>query len=120
MTTRIQKRKAVADVASGDFEVFIAENSQPKNLVAGPTKSPKIQHEKLDEIKTLLRKELMSDLATFLAENQKEMLRLIAPSVKKHAILQNVNDYDSETENKLPASTSKPINQKRLLLKLPR
>ena len=49
----------------------------------------------------------MTDLSKILAENQKEMSRLIAPSVKKPAILQNVEDSDSETPMKTKATTSK-------------
>ena len=67
-TTRNQKRKAVAELASGEFETSIAANSQPENLVVGPCRSPKIQTEKLDE-KTILRKEIMSDLKNILAKN---------------------------------------------------
>ena len=54
----------------------------------------------------------MSDLTKIFAENQKKILRLIAPSVKKHAIPQNVEDSDSETENTHPTSTSTPIKSK--------
>ena len=73
MTTRTQKRKAVAELAPGEFEASVAENSLPENLAAGPSKSPKIQTEKLDEIKTSLRKKIMSDLAKILADNQKDI-----------------------------------------------
>ena len=52
MTTRTQERKVVAELASGEFETSGAENSQPEKLVTGPSKSPKIQAEKLNEIKT--------------------------------------------------------------------
>ena len=79
MTTRSQKRKAVAELASGDFETSIAENSPSENLVASSSKSPRIQSENLDEIKTSLRKVIMSDLAKMLAKNQKEILKFIAP-----------------------------------------
>ena len=78
MTTRSQKREAVAELAPGEFEASVAENNQPENSVAGPSKSPKIQTEKVDEIKTSLRKEIMSDLTKILAENQMELLKLIA------------------------------------------
>ena len=84
MTTRSQKRKAVAELASGDFEASVTENSPPENLIASSTKSPRIQPENLNEIKTSLRKEIMSDLAKMLAENQKEMLKLIAPLKKNN------------------------------------
>ena len=69
MTTRSQKKKAVAELVSGDFEVSITENNLPENFVASSSKSPRIQPENLDEIKTSLRKEIMSDLSKILAEN---------------------------------------------------
>ena len=56
MTTRCEKRKAVAELVSGDFEASVTENRKTLNLVPGPDKSPKIQAEKLDEMKTLLKK----------------------------------------------------------------
>ena len=68
MTSRSQRRKAVAELASGEFEVTKPENNQTKNCVAGPITSPKNQRELLDEIKTSLGKEIMSD--QILAENQ--------------------------------------------------
>ena len=62
MTTRSKKRKAVAELVSGEFEASLAENNQPENLIAGPSKSPRVEPEKLDEMKTSLRKEIMSDI----------------------------------------------------------
>ena len=112
MTTRSQKRKAVAELASGSFEFPINENNQVENPIAGSSKSPKIQSEKLDEIKTSLRKETMSDLTKIVAENQKEMLKLIVPVVNKPVALENLEDCDSRTENVQPASTSTPIRSK--------
>ena len=47
--------------------------------MAGPSKTLRVKPENLDEIKTSLRKEIMSDLTKILAENQKAMLKLIAP-----------------------------------------
>ena len=78
MTVRSQKIKAVAELVSGKFDASPAENDQSENYVAGPSKSPKIQPAKLDQIKTSLGKEIMSYL-----KNQKEMLKLVAPVVKK-------------------------------------
>ena len=52
MTTRSQKKNAVAELASGEFESSVAESNQSESLVAGPNKSPRIQLENLDEIKT--------------------------------------------------------------------
>ena len=72
MTTRSQKRKAVAELASGDFETSVAENSPSEHLIASSSKSPRIQSENLDQKKTSLRKEIMSDLAKMLAKNQKK------------------------------------------------
>ena len=113
MTTRSQKRKVVCELASGEFETSVAENSQPENLVAGPSKSPKLQAEKLDEMNKSLMKEIMSDSTKILDENQKEMLKLIAaPAFEKPMIHQNVEDFDSEMENDHPASTSTPIKSK--------
>ena len=83
MTTRSQKRKAVAELVSGDFETSVTENFPPEALVASSSKIPRIESEDLTEIKTSLRKEIMSDLTKILAENQKEMLKLIAPLNKK-------------------------------------
>ena len=74
MTTRSQKRKAVAELVSGDFETSVTENSPSENPVASSSKVPRIEPESLTEIKTSLRKEIMSDLTKILAENQKEIL----------------------------------------------
>ena len=83
MTTRSQKRKAVAELVSGEFEASVAENNSSENLVAGPSKTLRVEPENLDEMKTSLRKEIMSDPTKILAEIQKEMLKLIAPLIKK-------------------------------------
>ena len=109
MTTRSQKRKAVAKLVSGEFEASIAENSQSENLVAGPIKSFRVEPENFNEIKTSLRKEIMSDLAKILAENQKEMLKLIAALNKNLSIHLNDQDSDSELENISVARTSAPV-----------
>ena len=80
--------------------------------MACPSKSPKLHPEKLNENKTSLRKEIMSDLIKVLAEKQKEMLRLIAPAVKRTITLQNLENSDSEPESVLPNTTSTPIKTK--------
>ena len=82
MTTRSQKRKAVEELVSTEIETPLPETSQNSNPVAGTSKSPRVLTENLEEIKSSLRKEIMSDLTKILAENQKEMLKLIAPTVK--------------------------------------
>ena len=51
----------------------------------------------------------MSDLTKILAENQKEMLKLIAPLNKKQPVCLNVQDSDSEPENISVARTSTPL-----------
>ena len=79
MTTRSQKREAQAELVSGEFKASIVEN--------------------LEEIKTSLRKEIMSDLAKLLAENQKKIMKLVVLSAKKSSGHQNTQDSDSETEN---------------------
>ena len=109
MTTRSQKRKAVAELASGEFEASNFENNLVENLVAGPSNSPKIQPEELDEIKTSLRKEIMSDLTKIFADNQKDMLKRIASVIKKSSTVQNLENSDSESESILPNTTSTPI-----------
>ena len=109
MTTRSQKRKAVAELVSGDFETSITENFPPETLVASSSKITRIEPENLAEIKTSLRKEIMSDLTKLLAENQKEMLKLIAPLNKKQTVYMNAQDSDSEPENVSVARTSTPV-----------
>ena len=51
----------------------------------------------------------MSDLANVLAENQKEMLKLIAPLSQKQSVHLNNQDSDSELENISVARTSTPV-----------
>ena len=109
MTTRSQKRKAVAELVSGDFETSVTENFPSEILVASSSKVPRIEPEGLAEIKTSLRKEIMSDLTKILAENQKEMLKLIAPLNKKQTVHMNAQDSASEPENVSVARTSTPV-----------
>ena len=94
MTIRSQKREAVVELVSASLETPLSESIQTENLVAGPSKNPRYHSEDLDEIKT-------SDLAKFSAENQKQMLKLMAPTVNKTVNLQNLIDSDPETENTL-------------------
>ena len=79
MTIRSQKRKAVAELVFEEFEASVAENIQSENLIAGPSEGLRVEPENLDEIKTISRKEIMSNLTKMLAENQKEMVKLVAP-----------------------------------------
>ena len=51
----------------------------------------------------------MSDLTKIQAENQKEMLKLIAPLNKKHPVSMNTHDSDSDSENISVARTSTPV-----------
>ena len=81
MSTQSQKRKAVEELASGEFESTVKDsNNLILEQVPGPScqKSPKTRPENLDEIRASLRTEIMSDLAKILAENQKEMIIIIA------------------------------------------
>ena len=55
MTNRSQKRLAVADLVSGESEISVTENYQPENLIADPSKSPRVQPENVEEMKTSLR-----------------------------------------------------------------
>ena len=109
MTTRSQKRKAVAELISGDFEASLAENNSTENLIASSSKNPRLELENLEEIKTTLRREIMSDLTKLLAENQKELLKLIAPVSKKRPISSNAQDSDSDQESISVARTSTPV-----------
>ena len=109
MTTRSQKRKAVAELVSGDFEASLAENNSTENLIPSSSKNPRLELENLEEIKTALRKEIMTDLTKILAENQKEMLKLIAPANKKRPVSSNIQDSDSDQENISVTRTSTPV-----------
>ena len=109
MTTRSQKRKAIAELMSGDFEASLAENNSTENLIASSSKNPRLELENLEEIKTTLRKEIMSDLTKILAENQKEMFKLIAPLNRKQTVHSNAQDSDSAPENISVARTSTPV-----------
>ena len=109
MTTRSQKRKAVAELVSGDFEASLNENGSIENLIPSSSKNPRLELENLEEMKTTLRKEIMTDLTKILAENQKEMLKLIAPTIKKHTVSSNIQDSDSDQENISVTRTSTPV-----------
>ena len=112
MTTRSQKRKAAEELVSTEIETPLPEISQSENPVAGTSKSPRVISENLEDIKTTLRKEIMSDLTKVLAENRKEILKLIAPPVKKQTIIAPAEETDSEPENILENATSTPIKNK--------
>ena len=112
MTTRSQKRKAVEELVSTEIETPIPGTSQNLNLVAGTSKSPRVLTENLEEIKSSLRKEIMSDLTKILAENQKKMLKLIAPTSKNQTIITATEETDSEYENVPENATSTPIKTK--------
>ena len=60
----------------------------------------------------------MSDLAKLLAENQKKILKLVAPPAKKSSAHLNAQDCDSEIEYISVACTSTPVKLMRLHLKL--
>ena len=111
MSTRSQKRKAVEELVSGEFDSNIVKNNNLEiEQVPGPSKgkSPKIRVENVNEIKSSLKSEILADLAKILAENQKEMLKMVEPLSKKKHIRRIVSDSESEEENispVLPAST---------------
>ena len=54
----------------------------------------------------------MSDLTKILTENQKEMLKLIAPTSKKQTIISATEETDSESENVPENATSTLIKTK--------
>ena len=111
MSTRSQKRKAVEELASGEFSSnVINSNNLEVEQVPGPSreKSPKLRTENVDEIKTSLKSGILADLAKILAENQQELLKMIAPIVKKKPLRELISDSESDGENispVLPAST---------------
>ena len=109
MTVRNQKRKAVAELASGEFEASNSENNLVANLLAGPSKQPSNQTEKLDENKTSLRREILSDRTKILADNQKEIKKLITPVTERSSDHQAFENSDSESENISVAPTSTPV-----------
>ena len=112
MTTRSQKRKAVEELVSTEIETPVPEISLNENPVAGTSKSPRVFSENLENIKSALRKEIMTDLTKILAENQKEMLKLIAPVTKKQTIVRASEETDSDPENIPENATSTPIKPK--------
>ena len=113
MTTRSQKRKAaIEELVSTEIETPIPEANQNLNPVAGTSKYPRILTENLEEIRSSLRREIMSDLTKILAENQKGMLKLIAPVTKKHAEARASEETDSDPENIPENATSTPIKTK--------
>ena len=48
MTTRSQKRKAVAELVSGEFEASVDEKNSSGNLVAKPNKILRVEPGNLD------------------------------------------------------------------------
>ena len=112
MTTRSQKRKAAEELISTEIETPLPENTTGENPIVGTSKSPKVTTDSLENIKSVLRKEIMSDLTKILAENQKEMLKLIAPPVKKQTVIAATEETDSESENIPENATSTPIKNK--------
>ena len=54
----------------------------------------------------------MTDLTEILADNQKEMLKLITPAIKKKSTVQNLENSDSESESILTNTTLTPIRIK--------
>ena len=50
--------RAVAELVSGDFEASIAESNPSENLVAGPSKTPRVEPENLEEKNIFEKKKL--------------------------------------------------------------
>ena len=67
---------------SQELETPLGENNQAESLVTGPSKSPKIQPENLDEIERSLR-EILADLTKSLSENQKRDVKTYSSSCLK-------------------------------------
>ena len=92
-----------------EFETSGTEHIPSGDLIASSSKVVRTEPENLDEIKTSLRKGILADLTKILAENQKEMLKLVAPLNKKRPITANVQDSDSEPEDVSVSRTSIPV-----------
>ena len=60
-------------------------------------------------MKPSLRKGIMSDLTIILAENQKDLLKWIAPLNRKQPVCMKAQDSDSEPEITPVAKTSTPV-----------
>ena len=88
----------VGELVSQHLKTPIAENNHAENVKAGPSKSPKIRLENLDEFRMSLRSEILSDLAKSFAGNQKEMLYLIVPTSKKSTNRQNIEEVLADGE----------------------
>ena len=86
--------------------------NESESPVVGTSKSPKVQTQNLKKTKSTLRKEILSDPTKILAENQKEVLRLIAPVAKKQSSLTVPEEIDSESENVPPTVTSTTVKCK--------
>ena len=98
MITRSQKRKAIEELVSVHQETPLSWNNKSKNPVAGRSKSAKVHTENLEEIRFTLRKEILSVVTKILAEDQKEMLKLIAPVAKNKPpwlFLKNLKKFNS-------------------------
>ena len=67
MTIRSQKRRAVTELVSGDFETSVTENIPSEDLIARRSKILRIEPENLDEMKSSLEEEVLSDLLKILA-----------------------------------------------------
>ena len=68
----------VEQLVSGKFELPEIEDNTVENPIVSTGYSVRLHSGNLDENKTSLGMEIMSDVTTLLAENQKEMLKLIA------------------------------------------
>ena len=112
MTTRKQKRKAVDELVSEDLGTSVIGNITSENITAGLSKSSKLQAGNIDKIKMSLRKLITLDPNKILAEIQKEILKLIAPPVKKTSNLQDRPGSHSGNEDTVIAPTSTPIKSK--------
>ena len=100
---------AIPELTPGELEVSLTENNLAENIVASCSKTTRTEPGDLNEIKASLRKEILSDLTKILAENQKEMFKLIAPLNKKRVVSLQNQDSDSEVENISVAQTSTPV-----------
>ena len=68
-------------------------------LVAGPStaKSPRIENSILEGLRVSLKEEITSKFRGFLAESQKELLKLLKPKANENVRDQNENTLEGES-----------------------
>ena len=89
-----------------NLETLLADNNRDESLIEGPIKSSGLHLENRDEIKSSVRKKILSDHSKIIAESQKELSKLLAPTFKKAVNQLNLDGFNSETEIFSPETAS--------------